>query len=342
MSGRDNTDEPAWLLRWLWAMALSCVLMVALGGLVRLTHSGLSMVDWQPVSGVLPPLSSDAWQAAFDAYQQTPEYQQVNAGMSLADFQMIFWPEFIHRILGRIVGLIVAVPLIVGLLRGLFPGRLRIHLVGIGLLFVAQGVMGWLMVKSGLVDDPKVSPYRLALHLALALTLLAWCLWLIFERRWPPAVGTADRSISRLAQGLLAVVVVQILFGALVAGHRAGYVSATFPKIHGHWIPEGLGRDPSWWANIVANPLTLHFEHRWLAFVALALAFALYYRLRQSKSPATLRRAGTALLCALHLQIALGIATILTFVPIWLASLHQMGAIAVLGCSWLIVQQTRR
>ncbi len=341
ISPAETRDEPTWLLCWLWVVALACVLMIALGGVVRLTHSGLSMVDWQPVTGVLPPLSAAAWQAAFEAYQQTPEYKQINAGMSLSDFRSIFWPEYIHRVLGRVVGLIVAAPLIIGLLRGLFPGRLRIHVVGIGLLFACQGVMGWLMVKSGIVDDPRVSPYRLALHLTLALVLLMWCLWLIFERRWPPVTGAVNTVVARLASALLALVALQIFFGALVSGYQAGYVSATFPLIHGQLVPAGLGSQPSWWANIVANPLTLHFEHRWLAFIVLACALSLHRQLRRQAVQRPLRRAGTAMLSMILVQITLGIATILTLVPVWLASLHQLGGIAVLSLAWLVFHQTR-
>ncbi len=338
----ERHDEPTWLLRWLVLLALACVVMTSLGGVVRLTHSGLSMVDWRPVAGVLPPLSEAAWQAVFSAYQQTPEYIKINAGMSLADFRAIFWPEYIHRVLGRIVGLVVAVPLILGLLRGWFPRRLRVHLVGIGLLFVSQGVMGWLMVKSGLVNDPKVSPYRLALHLGLALALLAWCLWLIFERRWPPIAGAVSQCTARWASLQLGAVVLQILLGALVSGHRAGFVSDTFPLIRGQWIPMGLGSASSWWVNIVANPLMLHFEHRWFAFVLLGIALTFHRQLRRYAAPAPLRKVGTAILLLLHLQIALGIITILALVPTWLASLHQLGGIAVLSLTWLAFHQTRR
>jgi cytochrome c oxidase assembly protein subunit 15 len=337
----ESPLEPPWLQRWLVVVALATVVMIGLGGIVRLTHSGLSIVAWQPLAGVIPPLSAADWQSLFDAYRETPEYLKVNAGMSLADFQGIFWLEFIHRIIGRIVGLIVAVPLIVGLLRRQFGPGLRRHVVGIGLLFIAQGVMGWLMVKSGLVDDPKVSPYRLTLHLALALTLLAWCLWLIFQRRWPRVASAANRRTASLATALLATVGLQIVMGGLVAGHRAGHASATFPLMYGHLIPPGLGSISPWWSNLVANPLTVHFDHRWFAFLVLGLAVALYRQLHQQEAPAPLHQAGAALMHMLSLQIGLGIATILTHVPVWLASLHQLGGIAVFSLAWLVFHQTR-
>ncbi|MBT7453304.1 MAG: COX15/CtaA family protein [Gemmatimonadetes bacterium] len=337
-----HPGEPAWLLRWLWLVAAACLLMIAVGGIVRLTHSGLSMTDWRPVAGILPPLSAQQWQVEFAAYQQTPEYQTVNTGMSLGEFQAIYWPEFVHRILGRVVGFVVAVPLLVGLVRRRFPLSLRPHVVGIGLLFLAQGVMGWLMVKSGLVDDPKVSPYRLALHLALALGLLAWCLTLIFQRRWPPQPGLIQPRLRMLAHGTMAAVIVQILLGALVAGYRAGHASDTFPLMHNRLIPGGMGVDDPWLANLVTNPLTIHFEHRWFAFLVMALATALFVHIRRQGGSPILRTAAMALLHMLVLQIVLGIATILTNVPIWLASLHQVGGVLVFALTCLVLQQTRQ
>lgn len=329
-------------MRWLTAVAIACALMIAIGGLVRLTHSGLSMTNWRPITGVLPPLSEAAWQAEFEAYRQTPEYRQVNAGMSLADFQSIFWPEFIHRIIGRVVGLIVAVPLLIGLVRGLLPTGIRGHAIGIGLLFVGQGVMGWLMVKSGLVDDPKVSPYRLTLHLILALTLLAWCLWLIFERRFPRVPAAIQGRTRSLGNWLLGSVVVQIAMGALVAGHRAGHASDTFPLMHNQLIPQGLGAVEPWLANFVANPLTVHFEHRWFAFVVFGLGLTAFLHIRRlDRPPQVLQRAATSLLHMLSLQMVLGIATVLFNVPVWLASLHQVGGVAVFSLVWLIFYQTR-
>ena len=342
MIDSTRSGEPAWLLRWLWFVAAACLLMVVVGGVVRLTHSGLSMTDWRPVSGIMPPLSAQQWQVEFDAYQQTPEYRHVNVGMSLAEFQTIFWPEFAHRLLGRVVGLVVAVPLLIGLVRRRFPPSLRPHVVGIGLLFLAQGVMGWLMVKSGLVDDPKVSPYRLALHLALALGLLAWCLALIFQRRWPPQPRLIAPRLRMLAHGMMAAVIAQILMGALVAGHRAGHASDTFPLMHNRLIPRGMGVDDPWLANLVANPLTIHFEHRWFAFVVMALATALFVHVRCQGGPPILRTATLALLYMLGLQILLGIATILTNVPIWLASIHQLGGVLVFALTCLVLQQTRQ
>ncbi len=339
----QDTGEPAWLVRWLWLVAAACVLMIVVGGVVRLTHSGLSMTNWRPVTGVVPPLTDAAWQAEFAAYRQTPEYEKVNAGMSLAEFRAIFWPEFIHRILGRVVGLVVALPLLIGLIRGQFRPGLRAHVVGIGLLFLAQGVMGWLMVKSGLVDDPKVSPYRLALHLSLAISLLAWCLWLIFQRRWRVSSDKIVGQLRSIANWLLGAVILQILVGALVAGHRAGHASDTFPLMHHRLIPLGMGvEDHPWLVNLVANPLTVHFEHRWFAFVVLGLALWLFLVVRRHDTRRPLGTAATALLHLLGLQILLGIATILTNVPVWLASLHQLGGVAVFACTWFVFHQTRQ
>ena len=335
-------QEPAWLVRWLTAVAVACVLMIVVGGLVRLTHSGLSMTSWRPVTGVVPPMSDADWQVEFDAYRQTPEYRQVNAGMSLAEFQGIFWPEFIHRIIGRLVGLVVMLPLLHGLVRRQLPAGVRGHAIGIGLLFLGQGVMGWLMVKSGLVDDPKVSPYRLALHLSLALVLLAWCLWLVFQRRWPAVTAVITSRSRTLANWLLGTVIIQIVVGALVAGHRAGHASDTFPYMYHRLIPQGLGSHEPWLANFVANPLAVHLEHRWFAFVVIGLGVALFLHLRSQETSEPLRLASTALLHMLVLQIILGITTILYHVPVWLASLHQLGGVAIFGLVWLVFHQTRQ
>lgn len=323
---------------WLFCVSALIVTLVVLGGWVRLTQSGLSIVEWDVV-GSLPPLTPQAWEAEFAKYRQTPEYLQVNLGMDLEAFRSIYLMEYLHRLLGRITGLVFAVPLLVFLVRGVVPrGQLPFYL-GVGLLFALQGLIGWLMVKSGLVDQPHVSPFRLTLHLGTALVLLAACLWRGFDYLFPrTGARPAPTAVRRLSLAVLLVTSVQIVTGGLMAGFKAGHLADTFPMMLGQWIPDGL-----WWmqpgiVNFVKNPLLIHFEHRWLAFVVLGLAILLWHRARLSY----LRFATRVLLILLLLQTALGIGVVLTHMPIALASLHQAVAVAVLSAGLFVCHRAYR
>ena len=322
---------------WLFVVSCSVIGMVALGGWVRLTGSGLSMVDWHVVTGIVPPLSAEAWTRAFDDYRQTPEYAKINVGMTLDAFRTIYYREYIHRIAGRLAGLGFVLPLLYFLGRGTIPWRRCAPYLGIGLLFAGQGLMGWLMVQSGLVDAPHVSHYRLTLHLLLAVALLAACLWLGFNHAGATSSGAAATRVTRkLSTALLVTVCVQIGIGGLVAGLKAGHVAATFPKMRGQWVPDGLWALSPWISNPLANALTVHFEHRWFAFVILILGLLLWRQARREQTPPSLPLCTSLLVTLCMGQIMLGIATIAWGVPVWAASLHQVAGLLLFSLALLI------
>lgn len=329
MAGLNETANERAIGRWLLFCCGVLLALVMLGGATRLTESGLSIVDWKPVTGVLPPMGDAAWQAEFQRYQDSPQYAKVNHGMDLAEFKLIFWYEYAHRLLARLLGLVFALPLLVFWLRGMIPQRLRWPLVGILFLGAAQGYMGWFMVKSGLVDIPRVSHYRLAAHLSLALMIYASMFWLALRTLWPPR--TSGKSLGKLFGFLLALVVVTIVFGAFVAGLRAGLMYNTFPLMNGHLIPPGMGAFQPLWLNALENPVTVQFIHRCLALTTLAVVAGLWLGWRRVDLDPAQRVALNALAAMTLVQVILGIATLLYHVPVALGTLHQGGAVLLLS-----------
>ena len=318
---------------WFAAGATLTFLIVVVGGITRLTQSGLSIVDWNPVMGAIPPLGEGEWAAAFERYQQFPEYRQLRPDMSLAEFKFIFFWEYTHRLLARLIGIVFLVPFAVFAARGYFRGPLLRRVLLLFVLGGLQGFVGWFMVRSGLVDDPRVSHYRLALHLAMALSILALCTWLYLETREPagPAVATGPR---RWVYALGALLGAQIAYGAFVAGLDAGLGFNTFPLMGGRWFPHGgLSLDPVW-RNAVANPWTVQWVHRVLGTVLLIAALAAWLRLRRGSVDARSRRLAGAFLALLAVQFTLGIATLLLSVPVSLGVLHQATAVVVFAV-WL-------
>jgi len=308
---------------WLLAVAVLVAAMIVLGGATRLTQSGLSIVDWQPISGVLPPLSDEDWQASFVRYQQFPEFQKLNRHMSLDEFKTIFWFEYAHRLLGRLIGLAFLLPFLWFLVRRQLHGRLAWQLGGLFLLGGLQGLAGWWMVTSGLVDRPEVSQYRLMVHLALALAILA----LLLHLGWgvlSPRTGR-DRPGAWL---VFALVYLQALSGALVAGLDAGLHYNTFPTMNGAWLPPELWHLKPWWLNLVDNPTTVQFDHRLGAFIVAFAALLLWWRGRGAADRRR-RRAFDLMLAAMLVQFGLGVATLLLQVPVALGVLHQAGAVAL-------------
>jgi len=332
------------IARWLFACCAVLFILIVVGGITRLTRSGLSIVEWKPIEGILPPLTEAQWLEEFEKYRQTPEYLKVNRGMSLDAFKGIFWWEYIHRLLGRLLGLAFLLPLVWFWLRGAVSGLLRWKLVGIFVLGGLQGAMGWFMVKSGLVDDPRVSHLRLTAHLTLAFLIFASMFWLGLDllrtdRRVAPAVPAWLRG---LALGVLACVFLMIVTGGLVAGIRAGYAYNTFPLMNGHFVPPEIMMIDPWYLNFVNNMATVQFDHRLFAWALMGLVPALWVGSRRHDLPVSARRAATALLVATAVQVTLGITTLLMQVPVALGAAHQGGAVVVFAAALWVAHEFLR
>jgi len=316
---------------WLFGVAALIAIMVLVGGATRLTESGLSIVEWKPVTGTLPPLSQDQWTAAFDGYKTIPQYRELNAGMSLAEFKTIFWWEWSHRLLGRVIGIAYLLPFLWFLWRGVLSTDVRRRLWLIFGLGALQGAVGWWMVASGLSQRIEVSQYRLATHLVLALLIFAsivWTLRRLAERPLP----VASSRLKITSAALLVLIFVQLYLGALVAGLRAGRVYNTWPAIDGALIPSAarLFFEEPWWRNLFDNTLTVQFEHRMTAYLLFALAVLHALDAVRSRAGTSAVNGALWLAAAITLQATLGILTLLHQVPILLALAHQAVAIAVL------------
>ncbi len=320
------TPRPAAVSNWLLAVAALVFVMVVVGGITRLTESGLSMVRWEPVSGAIPPLNAEQWQAEFDAYRSSPQYLEVNRGMSLSEFKDIFFWEYIHRLLGCVIGLAYALPLLWFVWRRAIPGGYGWRLGGLLALGGLQGAIGWWMVASGLVDRPEVSHIRLAVHLLTALAIFGGLVWTALDLRNP---GSRPARMPTLAIWALSVLGLQLMFGAYVAGLEAGYAFNTWPRMGDEWFPTGAPMLEPWLVNFVDNPIVVQFVHRWLAFVAaLVLLF-----LAATAWERRFHGAALALTATLAVQIALGILTILSGVELWIAAAHQGMAVLLLGAT---------
>jgi heme a synthase len=315
---------PASVRNWLIVVAVMILLMIVIGALTRLTESGLSMVEWRPVTGWLPPLSDAAWSAELEKYLSSPQGRLINRGFNVVEFRQIFWLEYSHRLWGRLIGVVFALPLAWFWIRGQLTPYLKPRLLALLVLGGLQGALGWVMVASGLIDRPSVSHYRLAAHLLLAVALYAYTVWLILELG-PPAARRDDSGNDRGARAaavLIAFLFVVLTWGALMAGLRAGTAHNTFPTMSGHWIPPGLFELAPWWLNPFENGTTIQFIHRWLAKLLVLGVLVLAWRVRR---PETLAAAAMALV-----QLSLGIATILSGINIGLATAHQAGAVILL------------
>lgn len=313
---------------WLFVCCFMVYAMVILGGVTRLTGSGLSMVEWDPIFGILPPLEQASWDETFRLYQQSPEYQKINIGMDLEGFKRIYWFEYSHRLLGRTIGTVFLLPFLFFLTRGWIRRPLVPKLVTMFVLGGLQGLLGWFMVKSGLIDNPHVSQYRLTAHLGLAILIYAYMfyvalgLWLGKRR---PANTPAG---LRHATTLLAVLVfITILSGGFVAGLKAGFAYNTFPLMNGHWVPEAIFMQTPLWRNFFENVATVQFEHRLLATLVFSSVILLWVAARRYSLPATVTTGLHLMLAAAVLQVSLGISTLLLHVPVALAAAHQAGAL---------------
>ncbi|MBI1396346.1 MAG: heme A synthase [Betaproteobacteria bacterium] len=317
---------------WLFVCCALVFVMVVVGGVTRLTRSGLSIVEWQPVVGTLPPLSHAEWEDMFAKYRQTPEYLKVNEGMTLSDFKGIFWWEYIHRLLGRTIGIVFFVPLLWFALKRRIERAMIPRLVGIFCLGGIQGAIGWWMVKSGLVDTPRVSHVRLAVHLGTAFLIFAAMFWTalgLLAPTGPSRLPPDRRRLARLASALCVLIFVMVLSGALVAGTRAGLAYNTFPLMDGHWIPPGLGALQPWWDNVFHNITTVQFDHRLIAWTLFFLIPGFWLLSRRVELPPAARLPVNLLLVMLAVQITLGISTLLLHVPVALGAAHQGGALVL-------------
>jgi heme a synthase len=315
------------------------------GGIARLTLSGLSITEWKPVIGIVPPLSADDWAAEFAKYQQIPAYRVVHYAMSLTEFKGIYFWEYAHRLLGRLIGVAFALPFLWFLVRRRLPRPLVVPLAGILLLGFAQGLLGWYMVKSGLADRVEVSQYRLVAHLALALAIYAAILWTalgIIRGSAVPAPGmVAGPRWRRAAEAVLCLVALTIAAGGFVAGTRAGLTYNTFPLMDGKWVPPGYGQLHPFYLNWFENIAAVQFDHRALALVTFAAIVALWATGLRATLPKSARVALHVLMAAAALQVVLGVSTLLLVVPIPLAAAHQAGAVLVLTAAILVRHNLR-
>jgi cytochrome c oxidase assembly protein subunit 15 len=320
--------RPRPVSNWLLFVAALVFLMVVVGGITRLTESGLSMVRWEPISGVVPPIGEDAWQAEFAAYRQSPEYQKVNTGMSLSEFKGIYFWEYVHRLLGRFIGLAFALPLAWFAWKRAIPKGYGWRLTGLLALGGLQGGIGWWMVASGLVDRPEVSHIRLAVHLLLALFILGVLLWTALDLRRHAADASARPArLTVTSAWAFSLLGLQLMFGAYVAGLDAGYAFSSWPKMGDEWFPSGTPMLQPFLANLVDNAIVVQFVHRWFAWVAAAAALALAWRAWMRGYQA----AAIAVAVTVTLQILLGIATLLSGVELWIAVAHQAMAALLLA-----------
>lgn len=324
---------------WLTAMALLIAAMVLVGGATRLTESGLSIVEWKPVTGAVPPLTDKAWTDAFEAYKQIPQYREINRGMSLGEFKTIFWWEWSHRLLGRVIGAAFLLPFLWFMFRRTLPFGLRRRLWIVFGLGALQGAVGWWMVASGLTHRVEVSQYRLAVHLMLALIIFTAIVWTLFDLSARTRV-VGQRRLKIESHVLLAVLFVQLYFGALVAGLRAGRSFNTWPLIDGAFMPSAarLFFEEPWWRNFFDNVLTVQFTHRMLAYALWALAIAHAIDAVRSKARDAVNGA-LWIAAAVTVQAGLGILTLIHQVPISLALAHQAFALVVLT---LVINQAQR
>ena len=345
----DNTTQPSPVSKsigyWLLTGAVLVIAMVILGGYTRLSHSGLSMVTWKPVTGVIPPMNENQWQTEFQDYQTSPEYKLRNYHFTLDEFKEIYWPEFYHRLLGRIMGLAFIVPFIYFLIRKKFNNKKIIRqLIVIFLLGLLQGFAGWYMVASGLVDRPAVSHYRLAIHLCLALLLFS-VLFIYAIRILKPELDkivSFQKSVQRIFNITLVLLVLQIIYGAFVAGLKAGLFYPTFPKMGTEWIPQTVSGafSTQGFSALTESPFVVQFIHRWLAILVTVFAVITFIKTRREIS--LVKKTGSIIFYFTLVQVVLGVITLLNLVPVSLGVIHQLMAVFLLSSLLFAVFSIRR
>ena len=331
------------VMNWIYTFVAVAMFLVVFGGFVRLTRSGLSIVEWNPVYGAVPPLTQQQWQTEFAKYQLTPEYIKVNSGMTLDQYKIIFFLEWFHRLIARVAGFVFAIPFFYFAFKKTIPWKEIWLYVALGFLFLAQAVMGWYMVSTGLEDRPSVSQYALTAHLFLALTLIGVSLWTAFGHRFGFNDGKAKWSnASKIAAAGFVVLLIQIAYGGFTAGLKAGHVSDTWPLMLGQLIPRGLLSQVSPpLLNLIDAPATVVFIHRWFAFVGLIVAVWIYWLIRKQNFSAEIMKGINIVLILVAIQIILGILVILYHVNIPLALLHQANALALFSATLYVLHRLR-
>lgn len=332
-----SKEFPNWVPNWFLTGALLVLLMVLVGGYTRLSHSGLSIVYWKPVTGIIPPLSDNDWKQEFFLYQKSPEYKLKNFNFTIEDFKKIFWPEYIHRLIGRVMALVFFIPFLYLLLRGYLKNKLLRNTVLIVILLgLLQGFAGWYMVKSGLTKMPAVSHYRLAIHLCLALILYGYlflvALKIMTTENETPIQISDHNKLKSILNITLAVVILQIIYGAFVAGLKAGLFYPTFPKMGTLWIPHTV-TDSIQKEGIMSffnSPYVVQFVHRWLGILVLLFAGYLFFKSRKLIVRDSIRKSIALILCLTLVQVLLGVLTLVNLVPISLGVLHQTFAVMLL------------
>ena len=307
------------------------VLMVVIGGITRLTQSGLSMVKWEPIMGTLPPMSQEAWEEAFDLYKQSPEFHHYNADFTLSDFKSIFFWEYLHRLIARILGLVFIIPFVIFWFKGFFSKRVMKHVLIIFALGAFQGVLGWFMVKSGLVDKPHVSHYRLAAHLVTALGLLLYIYWVALSLKYTVRSHNAGK-MKRILRVFIGLVFLQIIYGAFVAGLKGGLFYNTFPKMGSSWIPGDFGyiMNRQGFSAVFDSPGIVQFVHRIIAYIIVIVLALVWIKAKREQLSLSQRKGLIMITTMVGTQILLGILTLLYAVPVSLGVIHQFGAILVL------------
>jgi cytochrome c oxidase assembly protein subunit 15 len=336
-----NSPDPNLIIRgdspdriiatWLFILCSMVFFMVILGGLTRLTHSGLSMVNWRPITGWLPPIGLQEWQSTFDLYKESPEFIKINDGMTIEGFKSIFWLEYSHRLWGRIMGVAFLLPFVFFIIKGWITRAVMPRLIIILLMGGFQGILGWYMVKSGLIDNPDVSQYRLAAHLSAAVIIYGYMFWVAMS------LLKAQHDFLKFSSPKFLIISIFVAFwifltivsGGFVAGLDAGFTYNTFPLMDGQFVPDGLWTMEPWYLNFFENITTVQFDHRILAEITLLLVFGAWWIAQISNIPTSARKPFQLMLIMVLVQVALGIGTLMLGVPIFVASLHQIGALVL-------------
>lgn len=317
---------------WYWSGAILIFVMVVIGGITRLTGSGLSMVNWNPIMGVIPPLSETQWEETFSLYKQFPEYQNINYNMTLPEFKAIFFWEYLHRLVGRILGLVFIIPFAWFLIKKKMDSKNIKRGINLFLLGLGQGLLGWFMVMSGLVDVPEVSHYRLAAHLLLAFSIFGFCVW--YARDLTPSIKPHKKTARALKGWLylfMVLLVVQIMYGAFVANLQAGHIYNSFPKMYQYWVPPEVWSLKPYFLNFFENVVTIQWVHRILGTLLGLTVLAILFRSFLLNTRSKTKWWSIALFISVLMQYLIGITTLLLHVPVWLGVLHQAAAFVLFG-----------